>query len=65
MMMKRMSSRELIKAVQAAGWRLNRVKGSHHIFTHPTLTGALSIVHPEKDVPLGTLRATLKKAGLL
>ncbi len=63
--MKRMSSRELIKAVEKAGWVKNRTNGSHHIFTHPTKPGALSIVHPEKDVPTGTLRATLKKAGLL
>jgi hypothetical protein len=28
------------------GWTLERVKGSHHQFVHPTKPGAVTVVHP-------------------
>ncbi|MFR0672622.1 type II toxin-antitoxin system HicA family toxin [Enterobacterales bacterium AW_CKDN230030176-1A_HGKHYDSX7] len=30
-----MQSRQLIKELEAAGWALVRVTGSHHVFKHP------------------------------
>jgi predicted RNA binding protein YcfA (HicA-like mRNA interferase family) len=30
-----MDSRTLIRMLEAAGWKLVRVKGSHHQFRHP------------------------------
>nr|WP_236643475.1 type II toxin-antitoxin system HicA family toxin [Pseudomonas chlororaphis] len=30
-----MQSRQLIKELEAAGWVLERVTGSHHLFKHP------------------------------
>ena len=59
--MKRMSSRE---AIEAAGWTLNRVKGDHHVFTHPAKSGIVVVPHPVKDLPPGTLNSILKTAGL-
>lgn len=63
--MKRMSSREVIKMLEADGWREARVKGDHHHFRHPTKPGTVTVPHPKKDIPLGTLRSILKQAGLL
>jgi predicted RNA binding protein YcfA (HicA-like mRNA interferase family) len=59
-----MVSRDLIKAITADGWVLARVAGSHHQFRHPTKKGIVTIPHPKKDLPKGTVRSILKQAGL-
>ncbi|MEM7693863.1 MAG: type II toxin-antitoxin system HicA family toxin [Pseudomonadota bacterium] len=58
------SSRELIKLLEADGWILARVRGSHHLFVHPEKPGAIPIPHPKKEMKKGTERAILKAAGL-
>jgi len=49
-----------------AGWVLNRITGSHHIFKHPLHPerGSVAVPHPQKDLPRGTLHSILKQAGL-
>jgi predicted RNA binding protein YcfA (HicA-like mRNA interferase family) len=59
-----MTSKELIRQLEVDGWRLDRIKGSHHSFKHPTKSGLVVVPHPKKDVPIGTLRNILKSAGL-
>jgi predicted RNA binding protein YcfA (HicA-like mRNA interferase family) len=59
-----MSSRELIEELKADGWKLIRVKGSHHHFQHATKTGTVTVPHPKKDLPRGTVHAIRKAAGL-
>jgi predicted RNA binding protein YcfA (HicA-like mRNA interferase family) len=59
-----MNSRELIKQLETDGWRLRSVKGSHHVFVHPTKPGHISVPHPKKDMGVGIVRALLKQAGL-
>jgi len=59
-----MNSRELIKQLEADGWTLRSVKGSHHVFVHPHKPGHLSVPHPKKDMGIGIVRALLKQAGL-
>lgn len=39
-------------------------KGSHVQFRHPTKKGRVTVPHPRKDVPFGTLRSINKQAGL-
>jgi predicted RNA binding protein YcfA (HicA-like mRNA interferase family) len=57
-------SRSLIKLLEANGWELDpaRGKGDHWVYVkggkHVTL------VHPKKDIPKGTLHSILKEAGL-
>lgn len=60
-----MQSRELIKELEAAGWALQRVTGSHHIFTHPNYPHSVPVPHPKKDLPIGTVRSIRKRAGLI
>lgn len=60
-----MKSTDLIREMQAVGWYLHRVRGSHHIFRHPVLTGSIAVPHPKKDLPKGTLQAIRKLAGLI
>jgi predicted RNA binding protein YcfA (HicA-like mRNA interferase family) len=59
-----MHSREIIKAVQDDGWRQVAQKGSHVQFKHPTKLGRVTVPHPERDVPIGTLRSIEKQSGL-
>ncbi|UDE99477.1 type II toxin-antitoxin system HicA family toxin [Acinetobacter pittii] len=59
-----MKSLDLVKMIEADGWYLVRVKGSHHHFKHPTKGGLVTIPHPKKDLPNGTVKSILKQAGL-
>lgn len=58
-----MNSREIIKQLEADGWFLARVKGSHHQFKHPAKTGLVTVKHPDSDIPAGTLNSIKKQAG--
>ncbi|MFL9869443.1 type II toxin-antitoxin system HicA family toxin [Paraburkholderia fungorum] len=59
-----MNSAEVVKLIQADGWRLIRISGSHHHFRHAAKAGLVTIPHPKKDLPPGTLNSILKQAGL-
>lgn len=59
-----MKSLDLIKMIEADGWYEVRVSGSHHHFKHPTKKGVVTIPHPKKDLPSGTVKSILKQAGL-
>ena len=57
-----MTSAEVIRKLRADGWELARSKGSHHHFKHPIKQGIVTVPHPKKDIPLGTLRSIAKQA---
>ncbi len=59
-----MNSRELISRIEADGWYLVRVNGSHHHFKHPTKAGLVTVPHPKKDLLAKTAASILKQAGL-
>lgn len=57
--------REVIKILEADGWRLRRTRGSHRQFTHPTKPGAVTVAGKSgTDVPLGTERNIFRQAGI-
>ena len=58
-----MDSRQVIKRLAADGWRQVRSKGSHRQFKHPDKPGLVTVPHPKRDLPSGTLRAIFKQAG--
>ena len=58
-----MDSRAIIRALQAAGWELVATKGSHHQFKHPLRPGRVTVPHPKRDVPIGTLRSIEQQSG--
>jgi len=58
------STREAIAALKAGGWTLDRVTASHHIFRHPGKAGAVTVPHPRKDLPMGTLKSIERQTGL-
>ena len=59
-----MNSREIIKALENDGWVLRRVAGSHHQFRHPTRPGLVTVPHPKRDLPVGTVKAIERLCGL-
>lgn len=59
-----MESRKVIRRLEAAGWALVAIKGSHHQFRHPSRPGRVTVPHPEKDIPIGTLRSIERQSGL-
>ncbi|MCD8127730.1 MAG: type II toxin-antitoxin system HicA family toxin [Clostridiales bacterium] len=61
--MKSYSSREVIRILKADGWYEVSCVGDHHQFKHPSKPGKVTVVHPEKDIPLGTLKSIAKQAG--
>ena len=63
-MPKRYTSRELVKLAEGNGWRLVSVNGDHHNFKHPDSRFIVTIVHPQKDVPVGRAADTVKKIRL-
>jgi len=58
-------SRLLIKELEDAGWILDRITGSHHIFTHRYNPYTIPVPHPKKDLPVGTVKSIRRRAGLL
>jgi predicted RNA binding protein YcfA (HicA-like mRNA interferase family) len=58
------SSREVIRRLEAEGWRLVRITGSHHHFRHPQKPGLVTVAHPQRDVKIGTLRSIERQSGL-
>jgi predicted RNA binding protein YcfA (HicA-like mRNA interferase family) len=59
-----MNSRDVIAALGADGWRQVAQKGSHVQFKHPSKPGRVTVPHPERDIPRGTLRSIERQAGL-
>lgn len=59
-----MGSREVLTKLAAAGWHVARIKGSHHHLRHVTLPGTVTVPHPRKDLPRGTIKAIEKQSGV-
>ena len=57
-----MKSAALIRELEAAGWVLDRVRGSHHVFRHPRRPGHVVVPHPKKDLGIGLVTAIRKQA---
>ena len=59
-----MKSREVISVLEADGWKQVAKKGSHLQFKHPAKPGRVTVPHPKRDIPLGTLRSIEKQAEI-
>ena len=63
--MKSISGKKLCKVIEKIGWKLARIKGSHHIYTKENVSTIVVIpIHGNRDLPIGTLKGILKDAGL-
>lgn len=57
------NSRQIIRRLEKDGFELVKVSGSHHKFKKDGKT--VTVPHPKKDLPIGTVRAIYKQAGWL
>jgi predicted RNA binding protein YcfA (HicA-like mRNA interferase family) len=57
---------ELIRALERGGWEVVRQRGSHWRLenVHRPRNAVTVAVHANRDLPEGTLRAILRRAGL-
>ncbi len=63
-MPKRYTSGELINLAKEFAWLQVSIKGDHYNFKHNASRFVVTIVHPQKDVPIGRAINTLKKLKL-
>lgn len=62
--MKAYSSREIIRMIQADGWYEVACVGDHHHFKHPAKKGRVTVPHPNKDLPVKTVKSIFTQAGI-
>lgn len=63
--MKAVSGREFARLLEKKGWRLKRVKGSHHIYVKPGSPIRISVpVHGNQNLKVGLLRHLMKLANI-
>ena len=59
-----MKVKDLIEQLEADGWYLDRTKGSHRQYRHPTKLGTVTVTVPgklSKDLATGTLKSIWKQ----
>lgn len=56
-------SSDLIRELETAGFVLERVRGSHHVFVKPGYP-IIVVPHPKKDLGKGLVAQIRKQAGL-
>jgi len=59
-----MKSLDLIKDLKQAECYLKRVNGSYHMFFSPTTNKIFPVPHPKGNLPIGTVKAIKKAAGI-
>ena len=59
--MKPVPAKKLIKIIESLGFRQSRVKGSHHMFSHPDGRKASVPVHGNEPIGEGLLNKIIKK----
>jgi predicted RNA binding protein YcfA (HicA-like mRNA interferase family) len=60
-----LSGRDFARLVERHGWRLLRIKGSHHIYAKPGSVVRLSIpIHGNRALKTGLLRHLAKLADI-
>ena len=59
-----MDSRKIIKILKLNGWYKVAQTGSHVQFRHLSIKGRVTVPHPKKDIPIGTLKSIERKSGI-
>lgn len=57
-------SRAVIRKLEAQGWYEVRQTGSHKQFRHDDRPGLVTVPHPKKELPIGTLKSISKVSGV-
>jgi len=60
-----MNAREVIRLLEADGWRETRSRGSHRQFRHPTRPGLVTVaVHGSRDLTRRDLASIERQSGV-
>ena len=60
-----MKVREILRLIEADGWALARIRGSHRQYKHPSKHGLVTVAgKPSDDLAPGTQNSILKQAQL-
>lgn len=59
-----MKSGDVIRVLESNGWVRVATKGSHAQFKHPSRKGRVTVPHPKRDLPIGTLKSIESQSGL-
>lgn len=59
-----MNSKDVLKRLLADGWVEVRKRGSHVQLKHPGKPGRVTLPHPKRDLPVGTLKSIEKQSGV-
>jgi predicted RNA binding protein YcfA (HicA-like mRNA interferase family) len=57
-------SRKIIQILKKNGWYEVTKVGSHTQFRHPEIIGRITVPHPKKDIPIGTLKSIERQSGI-
>jgi len=60
-----MKVRDFIQRIKSDGWYLDRQRGSHRQYKHPTKKGVVTVAgKPSDDIDPGTLASMMRQAQL-
>jgi len=60
-----LKAKEIIRIIEADGWRFKDQIGSHRHFVHDRKPGKTTVpMHGSKDLPKSVIQSILKQAGL-
>jgi predicted RNA binding protein YcfA (HicA-like mRNA interferase family) len=60
-----MKVRDILRLLREDDWYLDRTRGSHQQYKHPSKSGRVTVAGgPNADLAPGTLSSILKQAGL-
>jgi predicted RNA binding protein YcfA (HicA-like mRNA interferase family) len=59
-----MTAKEIMQKLKDGGWRLDRIKGSHHVFVKPGCRPVSVPFHGNRDIGNFAARI-LKEAGII
>ena len=59
-----MTVKEIEKIQKADDWYFVASKGSHNQYKHAVKLGKVTVPNHRGDIPIGTVKAILKQAGL-
>lgn len=59
-----MNSREILRKLAEDGWYEVSQAGSNKQFKHGVKPGRVTVPHPKREVPVGTIKSIEKQAGL-
>lgn len=57
-----MTGRDMVKLLQAHGWTLDRVRGSHYVMVKPGRRSVPVPVHGKRELPKGLVSAIRRQA---